>query len=261
MDSLLNQLVYANFVEATREFGRWQRSSQLMEQDGLLFVAGSTNFPILMNSVIRLDVNIPALEVISRAKSFFQPLDRDFTIFTYGERDRDLEEKLRSAQMQQMFDSPVMALDSQVDVPNLPASAQIRVATKEKEILDLRYVNSLAFETLEFPREQTEAIFGVPQRLLSPKFIIYVAYLDGQPASTAMVIMTELIAGIQWVSTTPNARRNGLAAVCTSLASNAGFERGARVAALQASPMGESIYQRIGYRTIDRVKCYLASRF
>lgn len=49
----------------------------------------------------------------------------------------------------------------------------------------------------------------------------------------------------------------GLSTICTSLASNAGFKRGARVATLQASPMAESVYRRIGYRNITRMKCYL----
>ncbi len=257
MNSLLNQLVYNNFVEATREFGRWGRSNQLIEQDGLICSLGSTTYPAITNCVIRLDVKIPAVEVISRAKSLFQPLERDFTIYTYGEQDRDLEEQLRSAPMQQLFDTPVMVLDSGVELPHIPASVEIKVATNEKEILDLRYVNSLGFETLEVPREHTEAIFGVPHRLLDSKIITYIAYLDGQPASTAMVIMTELVAGIYWVSTTPQARNQGLGTICTSLASNAGLKRGARVASLQASPMGESVYRRIGYRSVERIKCYL----
>jgi len=42
-----------------------------------------------------------------------------------------------------------------------------------------------------------------------------------------------------------------LAEACVRLVSNAGFARGAKIAALQASPMGEPIYQRIGYRTIE----------
>ncbi len=259
MNSLLNQLVYLNFVEATREFGRWGRSNQLIEQDGLLCILGSTTYPLITNCVLRLDPQLPAVEVISRAKSLFQPLERDFTIYIYGEQDRDLEEQLRLADVQQLLDTPVMVLDSEVELPSLPASVEIRLASNEPEILDVRYVNSLGFETLELPREHTTTIFGVPHRLLSPKIITYIAYLDGQPVSTAMAIMTELVAGIYWVSTTPQARNQGLGGICTSLASNAGLQRGARVASLQASPMGESVYRRIGYRSIERMKCYLVS--
>ncbi|MDJ0713420.1 MAG: hypothetical protein QNJ54_04265 [Prochloraceae cyanobacterium] len=259
MNSLLNTLVYANFVEAMREFGRWQKLSQLIEREGLLFVAGSTTFPIFMNSVIRLDADLPAPEVIDKARAFFQTLNRDFTILTYGKQDRDLEAAARSAEMKQVFDSPEMVLEKKVESPMLPANVKIRLATKEEEILDVCHINSEAYAPIGFPKEQTEAIFSVPQRLLSPKLIIYVAYLDDRPASTAMAIMTEQVAGIYWVGTIPSARGLGLAEACTRLVSNDGLDRGAQVAALQASAMGERIYQRIGYRTIDRVKCYLAS--
>ena len=259
MNPLLDRLIYDNFVEATREFGRWGRSNQLIEQDGLMCILGGTTFPIFTNCVVRLAHQISSRETINRAKSRFQPHAKDFTIYTYGEEDRDLEERLSSSELQQLFDTPVMVLDSEVDIPDIPASVEIKVATSEKDILDVRYVNSLGFETLEIPREHTEAIFGVPHRLLYPKIITYIAYLDGQPASTAMTIMTDLVAGIYWVSTTPQARGLGLSTICTSLASNAGLKRGARIATLQASPMGESVYQRIGYRSIDRLKCFLVS--
>lgn len=259
MNPLLDRLIYDNFVEATREFGRWGRSNQLIEQDGLMCILGGATFPIFTNCVVRLDRQIHAREVINRAKSWFQHDARDFTIYTYGEEDRDLEEQLSSARLQQLFDTPVMVLDSKIEIPDLPASVEIKVAASEKDILDVRYVNSLGFETLEIPKEHTEAIFGVPHRLLYPKIIIYIAYLDGQPVSTAMTIMTELVAGIYWVSTIPQARGLGLSTICTSLATNAGLKRGARIATLQASPMGESVYQRIGYRSIERLKCFLVS--
>ena len=152
MNPLLDGLIYNNFVEATREFGRWGSSNQLIEQDGLMCIIGGTTYPIFTNCVTRLDRQIPAEEVVTRAKSWFQPLARNFTIYTYGDRDRDLEKYLNSAQLQQLFDTPVMVLDSEVELPALPASVEIKVAASEKEILDARYEIVLVLKLSKFPK-------------------------------------------------------------------------------------------------------------
>ncbi len=40
----------------------------------------------------------------------------------------------------------------------------------------------------------------------------------------------------------------------TAAAVNAGFDRGAEIASLQASPMGESLYRRMGFETIFKYR-------
>jgi predicted acetyltransferase len=67
-----------------------------------------------------------------------------------------------------------------------------------------------------------------------------------------MTIVTHGVAGAYWVGTAPEARGRGLAELCTRAAGNAGFDLGARVAALQASPMGEPVYRRMGYSEATR---------
>jgi hypothetical protein len=51
------------------------------------------------------------------------------------------------------------------------------------------------------------------------------------------------------------AQRTGLAGILYA-ATNAGFSQGVSVVPLQASPYGEPIYQRMGYKTYDRLKWY-----
>ncbi|NEZ61096.1 GNAT family N-acetyltransferase [Leptolyngbyaceae cyanobacterium CCMR0081] len=253
-------LIDANLVEAYREFGRWQHSSQLVEKNGVLLVAGTTSFPLLMNYVVRFDSQIAASTVIDEAKRFFNALERGFSIVSRGQADRDLEAAAADAGMEPVVAVPWMVLDHQVAEPQLPPNVEIKRVTDEQGILDAQQINADAFESLDFPRTETEAIFGVPARLLSPNLRVYVAYLDGEPVSTAMLLLTPQIAGVYWVGTKPSARGHGLAEACCRLASNAGFSAGAKWAVLQASPMGEPVYQRIGYRTMnDQFKCYLAA--
>jgi GNAT superfamily N-acetyltransferase len=57
-------------------------------------------------------------------------------------------------------------------------------------------------------------------------------------------------AGIYLVATHPDARRRGLGALVMQALHADALARGCTVAVLQASPMGHSLYQRLGYRDL-----------
>ena len=67
-----------------------------------------------------------------------------------------------------------------------------------------------------------------------------------------MTYESDGVASLQWVGTVPAARSGGLGALVTVMATNLAFEHGASSCTLQASPMGEPIYLRLGYETIYR---------
>jgi len=62
---------------------------------------------------------------------------------------------------------------------------------------------------------------------------------------------------VGWVAALPDTRGRGLAAACTVAATNKAFELGAQLASLQASPMGEGLYRRMGFETIYDYRLYL----
>jgi ribosomal protein S18 acetylase RimI-like enzyme len=72
-----------------------------------------------------------------------------------------------------------------------------------------------------------------------------------------MTLSTHRAAGVYWVGTVAGGRQRGLGEHCTRVVTNAAFERGAQVVALEASPMGFPIYERMGFETVDRVQWYL----
>jgi ribosomal protein S18 acetylase RimI-like enzyme len=75
-----------------------------------------------------------------------------------------------------------------------------------------------------------------------------------------MTIVSDGVAGIYWVGCTEGARGRGLGRAVTAAAVNAGFDRGARSASLQASPMGESLYRAMGFETIFDYTLYHCPR-
>lgn len=75
----------------------------------------------------------------------------------------------------------------------------------------------------------------------------FIAWDDETPAATASVLLCGEVAGIYLVGTLAEARGKGLGTAVTLAAMHHGRERGARVAALQSSAMGESVYRAMGF--------------
>jgi hypothetical protein len=109
-----------------------------------------------------------------------------------------------------------------------------------------------AYESLGLPGDIPPRLFADARALLAPHIVAFVASLGDVPAAGAMTIVTHGVAGVYWVGTTPEARGRGLAELCTRAVGNAGFDLGARIAALQASQMGEPVYRRMGYYEATR---------
>ena len=64
-----------------------------------------------------------------------------------------------------------------------------------------------------------------------------------------------LLGYVGWVGTLPASRRRGLGELVSRAATNAAFEQGADIAALEASSMALPLHSKLGYETvgIDRI--------
>lgn len=84
----------------------------------------------------------------------------------------------------------------------------------------------------------------------------FIAWDGGVPAATASVLLCGDVAGIYLVGTLPSARGRGLGSAATLAALHHGRERGAKVAALQSSEMGESVYRGMGFVSHGMLSMY-----
>lgn len=253
----LEELADANLIESIREHARWQSPCELVEEDGILLVAGVTDFPgAYKNCVARVDPNVPARDVVARARDFFQSRNRGFTVFVRTSRDEDLEKCMLEDDFVQRSDSPCMLIDVPIPVPALGPGLHVEKFADERHIRDAAAVNAEAYLTLGLPVAETQAMFADTARVASRELTGCIVYRDDQPLATALAIKSPGAAGLYWVGTANAAQRMGLASVCTALVTNAGFAGGASVVTLQASPFGEPVYQRLGYRTYDRLKWF-----
>lgn len=85
---------------------------------------------------------------------------------------------------------------------------------------------------------------------------VYVARLDGVPASGLVTFERDGSAGVYWVATLPEARGRQLAWRLLGQALADARERGCTVSTLQATKMGAPIYERLGYRSFGPVEMW-----
>lgn len=87
-------------------------------------------------------------------------------------------------------------------------------------------------------------------------FSLYLALLDERAAGCTLLFRGSRSVGIYGVATLPEARGRGIAGSLLTAALLDARERGDCVATLHASPMGISVYRRLGFRETCRFSVY-----
>lgn len=152
---------------------------------------------------------------------------------------------------------PMMAVDLQTlkeDTRTLPGLDVIDV--KDTDNLKI-WTNVLSRGMGATPQGET-AIFrwfsaimelGLPMRF-------YLAFHNGVPAATSQLVLAEGVAGIQYVTTVPEARNQGIGYAITLHPLLEAREMGYRAGTLQASELGERVYRRMGFRKCGEITSY-----
>jgi ribosomal protein S18 acetylase RimI-like enzyme len=192
-------------------------------------------------------------DVLARARDFFAARARGFSVFIRAHHDAELRAACEAAGLHLSGESPGMVVDGRL--PDGPPAGEGVVAAEVRTDDDVRgFANVMAeaYATYGMPPDVAPTVLPSLDVLRAPHIASVLVRLDDRPAAGAMVIVTHGVAGIYWVGTRPEARGRGLAELATRLATNLGFDRGARMGALQASVMGEPVYRRMGWVEITR---------
>jgi len=255
-DATLVVLSDLNHVEANRELAR-RAGGVVVDDGGLTFWAGAHPLPVLANAVVRTDPRIPAAMVLERAQQFFATHRRGFSVILCGTADADLEPVCEAGGLLRMGDSPGMVLERRLPDASPPPGVTVRVVETDADAAEFARINGEAYATYGMPPDCAPAILGRLAVMRAPHIVSVLAGVDGTACAAAMVILTHGIGGVYWVGTTPAARGQGLAGLCTRIVGNVAFDLGARIVVLQASVMGEPIYRAMGYREVTRYPYYV----
>jgi hypothetical protein len=238
----------------------WGEGGDFREEAGVLLFATGSWIPINCNGAFRLDPAVDAKEVVERADDFFGELGRGYCVKVRDTGDDDdLRAACQAAGLEKFRSGgPEMVLDAPLADVSLAPGVELRIVTTEAEVVDFSAVNGEAYTTYGMPPDQVAAVFSRPTNMLAcADAISVVAYRDGEAVSAAQVFLSHGIAGVYWVGTVSSARGRGLAEAVTRVVGNMAFDRGARFSTLQASPMGEPVYLRMGYVELYRYEDYV----
>jgi ribosomal protein S18 acetylase RimI-like enzyme len=248
---LAGERTHLNLIESSRQLFELDAGAAIEAGDGWLFGAGTPSHPVISNAAFRSDDSVDAKGFVTRAKEFFGARGRGFSIWVRGDlpEDRDLAAAATEAGLQLVYEMPEMVLRAPAGEAPLPQGAELRRLSEPGQAGDYWRVAASAYASIGFPPE----VFGHYSNeagLLAGNVAAFIAYLDGEPVAIAMTIVSHGVAGIYWVGSLEQARGMGLGRAVTAAATNAGFELGADVASLQASPMGKPVYEAMGYETL-----------
>jgi len=249
-------LGHLNLIEFCRHSATWGRNGAVQEHGGVLLFACDTDFPVTMNGVFRTDDQTDPATVLAQADAFFGARQRGYSVWIRDGRDEDLAAAASAAGLVEVLRTPEMVCLGRLPEQPLANGVEVRRVATVADVRAFATINDAAYAVYGMP-PVLDTAFSAPARLLCPHVVAVIASVAGQPAAAAMTLASHGIAGVYWVGTLDQYRGRGLGEAVTRAVTNAGFDLGARINTLQASPMGAPIYLRMGYQTVFDYRVYV----
>ncbi len=191
---------------------------------------------------------IDAPTIRARTLAFYGPTGSPFSVWTREHADAGLEVELGALGFHPIHREPGMAFLPGAGRPAPPPpGATIRPVTDDAGRRDYARIMTRAFALYGAPEASTAEHFASLAGVTGPTTQAYLAYRDGHAVAGAILYMAHGVGGIGWVGTV------------TWAVIAEGLRRGARFMSLQASPMGEPMYRRMGFTTPTHYRWFLAA--
>jgi ribosomal protein S18 acetylase RimI-like enzyme len=204
----------------------------------------------------RLDAEDGA-ERARRAVAFFEDFGRPFSwwVGPIDEPER-LGEILAGIGLVEAESETAMAVSlADLETRETPSGLRIERASTAGHLADFGRVCAANWDP---PDAEVERFYGSAAAVLAPDSPIrlYVGYVGGEPVACSELCLGGGVAGLYGVSTLAAHRRRGYGNALTQAPLLDARAAGVRAAVLQASPDGEPVYARMGFRPIGRYTEY-----
>ena len=246
----------ANYFDAFRAIATASADGEVLERDGILIIKTGSPLARFNIAFIIRPLADPAAG-IAAAVAYFDERALPFVLRLRAGVDPAAERAAEALGLPYHDTVPGLVLDPIGTIPPPPPALDIRTA-RDAATLDDHI--SVLVEAFEMPKE-------VAVRLMTPRALdiagaeFYVGYVDGAPVASSALIATDAVAGVWSVGCLPSHRRRGLGEAMTWHTVCRGVETGCDIANLQASEMGQRIYERMGFRPIAGYRTFVREGF
>jgi hypothetical protein len=255
--SELLALMDANMVAVYTADTRATPGGAVAETPGLVMCRTPHGTVATNMAIVTGPIDAPTIR--ARTRAFYGPTDSPFSVWTREHADARLEAELGAHGFHPIHREPGMVFLPGAGRPAPPApDASILPVTDEAGRVEYARIMTRAFALYGAPEASTAEHFARLAALVGPTTQAYLAYRSGRPVAGAVLYMAHGVGGIGWVGTLPEEFGRGYGRAVTWAVIAEGLRRGARFMSLQASPMGEPMYRRMGFTTPTHYRWFLA---
>ena len=229
--------------------------------DGLVLVTGCHPSPIIANVAFRrIDrppVRLPPPVLLDGIVHHFESVGHGASLITSERRDQDVDAAAEAAGWVPAIDLPVKFTDAR-SMPDPAARDPTSRGWTRSETLDRS-------STSWFPASPRATTSGGCSELSSRRpraSLVRVSAPFSRPrggtfTGAGALYRFDDVAVVGFITVIESHRNRGLGTGITAALTNAAFEDGATLAALQASPMGYPVYRRMGFKTAGRDQIWI----
>lgn len=240
----------ANYYHSWGALARIMDGGAIVEDDGLLLTDLGLGVEHLNIAFVTRPLANP-VEQVRRAMTFYAERGAAFVVRIREGLDTAAEAACEQLGMPYADTVPGMASAAMTAEPS-PAELSIERVTTPEALVAFCLVVARGFG---LPSELAERLLP-PAILLEPDIDLFLGHAEGRSAATSTLIRSDGVAGVHHVATLPEFRKRGFGEAMTwhAVATGAGY--GCDMAALQASEMGQPIYERMGFKLVSPYRTF-----
>jgi GNAT superfamily N-acetyltransferase len=241
----------ANYFGAMSTFIGQAEHGEIRSKDGVLMAYSGTDVAAFNVAFVTRSPS-DCDRTIAEAIEFFDERNVPFILRLREDVDRESERAARERGLRYTDTVPGMVMAYPKPPPSQMATMRTRIVDDDASLSDHRSVVADAFE---MPGALAE--YFLTMRLFStPDIVGYVGYVDGVAVATSALFMTHRVAGVYNVATKREYRKRGFGEAMAWRAVRDGMDAGCVMASLQASELGQPVYERMGFRTVAAYRTF-----